>query len=69
MPVAYANHFVRIEEERSKFEKENVRLVEIDGLNEEILFLEEQKAQEFSRGYDLAFEMFQKTNEQYLKTL
>ena len=36
MPVAYVDHFVRIEEERSKLEQENVRLVEIDGLNEEI---------------------------------
>lgn len=76
MPVAYVDHFVRIEEERSKFEKENVRLAEIDGLNDEIkqlnqeiLSLEEQKAEEFGRGYDLAYEMFQKTNEQYLKTL
>jgi len=76
MPVAYVDHFVRIEEERSKFEKENERLVEIDGLNEEvkqlsqeILKLEEEKAQEFSRGYDIAYEMFEKTNEQYLKTL
>lgn len=76
MPVAYVDHFVRIEEERSKFEQENLRLVEIDSLNDqikqlnqEILTLEEQKAHEFSRGYDIAYEMFEKTNEQYLKTL
>lgn len=76
MPVAYVDHFVRIEQERSKFEQENVRLGEIDDLNEQIkqlnrqiLSFEEQKVQEFSKGYSLAYEMFELTNEQYLKTL
>jgi len=76
MPVAYTEHFIRLDEKVITLEKENKKLSEIDDrsqevidLQKQVLKLETQKKEEYVKGYETAYTLFETTNDRYIKTM
>lgn len=76
IPIRYVEHFLRLKIDEESYEKQNIKLKEMDALHVQIgklkdekFRLQQEKTAAYNKGYQKAFDMYLKLNEVHIALL